>query len=83
MEFAGLHILISRAWLNTKSAKHKKRRDKRVAKCSGSSGSIVKAFNYQDAHIGVCNNIVIVVLTMYDLTSRDFFKTAREAQLPL
>ncbi len=31
--------------------KHMKRRDKCVAKCSGSSGSIVKAFNRQDAHI--------------------------------
>ncbi len=42
---------------HVESAKHKKRRDKCVAKCSGSSGSIVKAFNRQDAHIGVCNNI--------------------------
>ncbi len=50
------------------SAKHKRCRDKCVAKCSGSSGSIVKAFNHQDAHIGVCHNIVIVVLTMCNLT---------------
>ncbi len=50
------------------SAKHKKCRDKCVAKCSGSPGSIVKAFNRQDAHIGVCDKIVIVVLTMCDLT---------------
>ncbi len=49
-------------------AKHKKCRDKCVAKCSGSSGSIVKAFNCQDAHVRGCDNIVIVVLTMCDLT---------------
>ncbi len=50
------------------SAKHKKSRDKCVAKCSGSSGSIVKAFNCHDAHVRVCYNIVIVVLMMCDLT---------------
>ncbi len=44
--------------------------DKCVAKGSRSSGSIIKAFNRQDAHIGVCDKIVIVVLTMCDLTLR-------------
>ncbi len=39
-----------------------------MAKYSRSSGSIVKAFNCQDAQVGVCNNIVIVVLAMCDLT---------------
>ncbi len=47
--------------------KHKKCRDKCVAKCSGSSGSNIKVFNRQDAHKGVCDNIIIVVLTMCDL----------------
>ncbi len=37
-----------------------------------SSGSIVAAFNRQDAHIGVCNNIVNVILTMRDLTNINY-----------
>ncbi len=35
------------------SAKHKKCRDKCVAKCPGSSDSIVKAFYRHDAHVGI------------------------------
>ncbi len=50
------------------SAKHKKCRDKCVAKCPGSSDSIVKAFYRHDAHVGIWDIIVIVVLTMCDLT---------------
>ncbi len=42
------HFKLESLVKHVESAKHKKRRDKCVAKCSGSSGSIVKAFNRQD-----------------------------------
>ncbi len=47
------HFKLESLVKHVESAKHKKRRDKCVTKCSGSSGSIVKAFNRQDAHIGL------------------------------
>ncbi len=62
------HVKLESLVKHVESAKHKKHRDKCVAKCSGSSGSIVKAFHHQDAHTEVCDNIVIVVLTTCDLT---------------
>ncbi len=58
------HFKLESLVKHVESAKHKKRRDKCVAKCSGSSGSILKAFNRQDAHIEVCDKIKIDVLTM-------------------
>ncbi len=46
------HFKLESLVKHVKSAKHKKRRDKCVAKCSGSSGSILMAFTHQDAHMG-------------------------------
>ncbi len=66
------HFKLESLVKHVESANHKKRRDKCVAKCSGSSGSIVAAFNRQDAHLGVCNHIVNVVLTMCDLTNINY-----------
>ncbi len=48
------HFKLESLVKHVESAKHKKCRDKCVAKCSGSSGSIVKAFNHQDcSHRGL------------------------------
>ncbi len=47
------HFKLQSIVKHVESAKHKKRRDKCVAKSSGSSNSIIKAFYCQDAHIGV------------------------------
>ncbi len=55
------HFKLTSLVKHVESPKHKKRRDKCVAKLSGSSGSIVKAFNRQDVYIGGCDKIVIVV----------------------
>ncbi len=52
------HFKLESSVEHVESAKHKKCRDMWVAKCSGSSGSIIKAFNLQDAHIWVVLNDV-------------------------
>ncbi len=47
------HFKLESLVKHRESAKHKKYRDKCVAKCPGSSGSIVKAFYRHDAHVCV------------------------------
>ncbi len=72
------HFKLTSLVKHVESPKHKKRRDKCVAKFSGSSGSIVKAFNCQDVHIGGCDKIVIVVLMMCYLTLSSILKNSNK-----